>query len=142
MKVKQKAVIKFLRLEGHTFDQIHQLLRNMYGNEAYSHAIVFNWVHEIDQGREDLEDAKRLGKSSLFQIDSMLLELLCKFSFYNTCTLVKAVGIFHTTVIHRLNRLDFQYQIICWILHLLSEDQKCQRINICKQFLPILKRDQ
>jgi transposase len=112
MNAKQRAVIEFLRLEGQIGDQIHQHLRNVYRNEAYSCATVFNRVHEIDQGREDLEDAERSGRPSIFQIDSMLLELLRKFPFYNAHTLAEAVGVSHPTVMHHLNRLGFRYRIL------------------------------
>jgi hypothetical protein len=49
---KQRAIIKFLLLEGCTGKEIMIRLWNLHGSTAYYHASVFRWISEVRRGSE------------------------------------------------------------------------------------------
>jgi hypothetical protein len=53
IEMKQHAVIEFLFLERSDGEEIIQRLRNIYGDEAYSHAAIFRWIKEVWNSNEE-----------------------------------------------------------------------------------------
>jgi len=60
-RLKYRAVIEFLVLEGRNGKEIDERLRAVYGTSAPSTATVYNWVREVKNGRQSLEDDPRTG---------------------------------------------------------------------------------
>ena len=60
-RIKYRAVIEFLVLEGNTGKQIDERLKAAYGPLAPSTATIYNWVREFKHGRQSLEDDPRPG---------------------------------------------------------------------------------
>ena len=63
-KVIYRWVIKFLRLEGNSPEQIYERLVGIYGGSVPSFSTVTRWLNEFKRGRQSLENADRSGRPS------------------------------------------------------------------------------
>lgn len=61
-KVKHRAVIEVLTLEGNNATQIHDRMSTVYGDSAPSYSTICRWNNEFKRGRKSLEDDMRSGR--------------------------------------------------------------------------------
>ena len=62
VKYEYRAMIKFLTLEKQSANNIHERLRNVYGDSAASYATVARWVVGFKRVQTSLEDGPRAGR--------------------------------------------------------------------------------
>ena len=62
LKLQQRAVVRFLSLEGVPPHQILDRLQEVYHGEALSKASVYFWVNETKRGRQSVCDEERSGR--------------------------------------------------------------------------------
>ena len=106
-KIKYRAVIEFLFLEGVEPKQIHERLLKVYKDSSPSLATVYNWVAEFKRGRASLADDPRQG--------------------------VKTLNIYIGTVSHILSEaLGFKKLCAQWMPHSLTMEQKHIRMRMAK----------
>ena len=63
-QLEQQINIKFLVKLGKNGPKIHQMLQQVYGEDALKERTVFKWVQRFREGREDLKDDTRSGRPS------------------------------------------------------------------------------
>jgi histone-lysine N-methyltransferase SETMAR len=115
---------------------------NIYGEDAYSRASVFNWVREVDSERETLSDMPRSGRPGFINFAPQIRELLSEFPFHTTRTLAEVLRCHHTTIYRTMQRIGLKYYSLRWVPHLLNPTQLEQRYNTCIGLLSILKKHQ
>ena len=63
-QLEQRINIKFLVKPGKNGSEIHQMLQQVYGEDALKGRTVFKWVQRFREGREDPKDDSRSGRPS------------------------------------------------------------------------------
>jgi len=63
-QLEQQINIKFLVKLGKNGPKIHQMLQQVYGEDALKERTVFKWVQSFREGREDPKDNARSGRPS------------------------------------------------------------------------------
>lgn len=64
-KCEVRAVIRFLNAEGKTPDEIFSRIKSIYGDGVMNRTNVFKWCREFDEGRMNIHDDQRCGRSSI-----------------------------------------------------------------------------
>lgn len=145
-KIEYRAVIKYLHLKGNTPAQIKAELNAVYGEWAPSFATVKRWTAEFKRGRTSLADDERSGRpttattsENIGKIHQMIL-YDCKIKMRE---ITKAIGISKERAYHILyEELNMRKLAAHWVPRMLTLDQKCARINICKSLLERFKQDE
>ena len=81
VKIRNRAVIEFLTLEGRTPKEIHERMAKVYVDSAPSYATVKRWAVEAKHGRESLDDEARSGRppsavtpETISALEAMIME--------------------------------------------------------------------
>ena len=67
--LEQRISIKFCVKLNKSASETHHLLKEAYGNEVMSRARVFDWHKRFKEGREDIRDDARSGRSVTHRTD-------------------------------------------------------------------------
>ena len=145
-KLKYRAIIEFLTLEGEDANNIHQRLFKVYAEEAPSRATVFRWNTEFKRGRKSLEDDPRSGRPVTVTtpeiIDSMreLLDEDRRITVESIAEQVNiSIGAVHN-IIH--NELQMTKVTARWVPRKLTEQNKWQRVESSRALLKMYEADQ
>ena len=124
---------------GESATQIHNDLRQVYGDVACSYDTVARWIRAFNDGRDDFKDKERSGRPSTSVNEGsaaraavLLKEDRSATIGYLAAELGISVGSTHT-LLH--DEMGLRKRCSRWIPHLLTVDQKRQRVAICRDLL-------
>lgn len=140
-KIKYRAVIEFLFLEGVEPKQIHERLLKVLKDSSPSLATVYNWVAEFKRGRTSLEDDPRQGRpksASTPEIIAKIQDMVLEDRRLTVDEIGDTVNISHGTAHNILSEvLGFKKLCAQWVPHSLTMEQK----HIRQQHLERFKKD-
>lgn len=141
MELEQRYVIKYLLRKNLSSQEIVSEIRNTYKEEAYSQAMIYNWIKEIKLGRTDLSNLPSTGKPVDDQIDPHINYLLECNPFSSARMIARKLHIAVSTVTDHLhNSLGMKNIYFRWIPHRLNSSQKDIRVKTSKQILELLQK--
>jgi len=146
MSFKQRAAIDFCVKLGKTFTETHQMLQNAYGDDCLSRTQVYEWFGRFKSGRETLDDDERSGRPRT-GLSKENIEKVREFIKNNKKSSVKVIemelGIPQTTAYRILTEvLGLKKVNSRFVPHKLTEDQKVDRIEHCKDIVKSARKDQ
>lgn len=121
------------------------MIREAYKDEAMSRTRVFEWHKKFKDGREDVEDEQRAGRSTATRTDenvAKVRELLNSDRRLSIRLIAQEVHLAKSTV-HSIVTDDLQMRKMCAKLvpKVLSDEQKEHRVTICRELLERLETD-
>jgi hypothetical protein len=133
--MKQRAMISFFTLKGLKTRAIHTELESVYGPEALALLIVKKWRRRFHQGRTDIFDDSRCGKSLTNDLVGAVGSVL-KEEPLNSCkVLCHDFRIGMATCLPILqDKLGLQKFHLRWVLCALSINQKNEIMSYSKLF--------
>lgn len=145
MSFKQRAAIDFCVKLGKTFTETHQKVQNAYGDDCLSRTQVHEWFGQFKSGRETLDDDERSGRPRT-GLSEENIEKVREFIKNNKKSSVKVIemelGIPQTTAYRILTEvLGLKKVNSRFVPHKLTEDQKVDRIEHCKDIVKSARKD-
>lgn len=130
-KIKFRAIIEFLFLEGENATNIHSRLVNIYNDSAPSYRTIAYWVCEFRRGRERLRDEQRSGRpieassEEIIEDVRLLIEGDRRIKAHQ---LARAVGVSKGTIISILHeKLGLSKISARWVPRNLTPFQRAER---------------
>jgi len=145
MKFEQRANIKFCVKLDKTFTETYGLMKKVYGKDCLSRTQVYDWFHQFQNGREDIEDQHRSGRPKSGRSEENVEKIrlaIAKCSKISVKTLEENLSIPGTTIFRILTE-NLGYRKICarFVPHKLTDDQKLQRVEHSKELVRAHRRD-
>ena len=123
--------------------QIFNELCGIYGHQTISMRTVFRWVKAFKAGKFSVEDNTRLGrpKTSVTKANIAAVKILVEQDArLSVKDLTSCTGISEGSVKTILKkRLDLRKVCAKWVPHLLTEEQKTQRLKYAQELLKTYK---
>jgi response regulator of citrate/malate metabolism len=112
------------------------MLKQAFGNKAMSRTQTHNWYKHSKEGRTSVEDIECSGRPSTSKNEE-IIQKVQKVIHSNHCLTVREVaeeaGISKTTCHEILTEnLDMHHVAAKFVLHLLSEDQKQNYVDVSR----------
>ena len=144
MTIEQRINIKFC-VNLKNSDETLKMLRDVYGDSSMSRTRVFEWHKRFVEGREDVEDDPKSGRPSTSTTDTNIEKVrqLVRSDRRLTIRVIdNEVGMDKKTVRTSLvDTLDMQKMCAKMVSRLLTEEQKAQRSNACRDILQQMEAD-
>ena len=121
--------------------QIFNALCGIYGPQTISMRTVFRWVKDFKAGKFSIEDDTRPGrpKTSVTKANiatvKIVVEQDARLSVKDSCTGISEGSV--QTILKK--RLDLRKVCTRWVPHLLTEEQKTQRLRCARELLKTYK---
>ena len=122
------------------------MLHDVYGDPSMSRIRVFEWHKQFVEGREDVEDDWKSGRPCIFTTDANIKKVQ-KLVRRDSCLTIHVIA----------NEVGMDKEMVCTILvdtlsmrkvcgpkccqGLLTEEQKAQRLNACRDILQQIEAD-
>ena len=146
MTNEQRINIKFCVKLGKTATETLKMLRDVYGDSSMSSTGVFQWHKRFVEGREDMEDDPKSGRPCTSTTDTNIEKvwsLVRSDHRLTTCVIAKEVGtvkeMVHTILVDTLGLRKVCVKIVP---RLLTEEQKAQQLNACRDILQQMEADE
>ena len=124
---------------GFPLEEIHADLQKVYGNGSLKYATVCKWVRCFNDGWESIENDPRLGRpvSVLTEKNVATVKTLIEEDTRYTMQEIEELsGIYSSSVLEILcERLGLRKICVCWVPHLLTDEQKQSRIRLASQVI-------
>lgn len=118
-------------------------LQETYGDASLKESQIYYWIREIRLGREDLNDLPRSGRPVDEQLTITIQREHKKVPSAGCRQLARKIHIPPSTVLdHMKNRIGMKLVILRSIPHLLTNEQKIQRVKIAKILLHNLSKEE
>ena len=138
-KYEQRAFIKACTLLGEKPVDIYEKLVKVYSYDALAYSTVRQWVRQVKEGREDIEDEARSGRpksASTSGTIAIVEELINDDPHLSVIEIAETVDISTGAVHHILHDvLNLRKVSARWIPKLLTKDQKKQRVSCAKKLI-------
>lgn len=138
-KEEQRAVIRFLCLEGVSGAEIYRRLSAQYGNSSLSRRSVYEWIEKFKSGRTSINHQEGAGRPltsttdlKIQQAQEMILTNRRVKIDEVACSLQISHGSAHE-IIH--DKLGFRKVCARWVPKDLTEMHKHNRVQICQRLL-------
>ena len=143
--MEQRINMKFCFKLKKTVAETHEMLIQVYGEEAVSKKCVYDWFKRFKDGRESVEDEERSGRPSTSRTDDMIVkvrEILSRDRRMTLRLMAEELGICKDTV-HIIVREDLEKRKICsrFVPHSLTAEQKERRMECAKDFINSCHQD-
>jgi hypothetical protein len=126
--IEPPHAIKFFADEHCTGIEIHQRLKDHYGESAMSRSEVYRWIRDIKQGRMDLETISSPGQTPGEGLSEVMRHKIEADPHLSARKIAHSLGIAPSTVCHHLRYvLGMKCCHLGWIPHTLTEAQKVAR---------------
>ena len=136
----KRGIIWFCFKIGMTQTQALDNLIAVYGQEAPSLSTISNWYRNFSEGKIVLEDEEKPGRPPIPNAAEEIRTFLNKFPYSSARQISIATGISKTRVLGVLHdELHLHHFMVRWVPHSLSDLQKSNRVEICRQLLIELK---
>ncbi len=144
-RMEQRATIKFLQKSGQTVMQIWRALHRVYGAAALGKTQVRVWFDRFKTGdmTTPTKDSAHPGRPRRrLQHAQTIQDLLATDSRMSLDDLSHQSGLSRSSV-HRLLKKDLKLTKLSakFVPRILTQDQKEQRVNMCRQNLDLFKAD-
>ena len=135
-KYKQRAFIKACTLLGEKPVDIYEKLVKVYSYDALAYSTVRQWVRQVKEGREDIEDEARSGRpksASTSGIIAIVEELINDDPHLSVIEIAETVDISTGAVHHILHDvLNLRKVSARWIPKLLTKDKNNKECRVQK----------
>ena len=115
------------------------MLRDVYGDFSMSTTRVFEWHNRFVEGRENVEDDPKSGRSCTSTTDTNIekvWQLVCSDHRLTIRIIANEVGMDKQTVCTiMVDTLGIRKVCAKMVPRLLNEEQKAQRLNACQDIL-------
>ena len=146
MTIEQRINIKFCVRLGKTATETLKMLRDVYGDSSISRTRVFKWHKPFMEGREDVEDDPKSGRPCTSTTDTNIEKVRQMVRSDRRLTIrviANEVGMDKETVRTTLvDTLGMRKMCAKIVPRLLTEEQKAQRLNACRDILQQMKADE
>lgn len=144
-KTEIRAVIKYFVKKNMTPSQMKEDFDNTLGESAPSYSMIKKWAALFKHGRDSVEDDPRSGRPStsttsenIDKIHKMVLED----RRLKVREISDTIGISTERVFHILtDELGLKKISARWVPRLLTEEQKCNRVEISRENLALFRRN-
>ena len=128
--IEFRAVVRFLVLLGRSNVEIHEEMRQAYGDQVPTYRFVCKWARLFRGGQGSLEDRPRTGRPRHDDMREAIVSHLTEEPYATVRTMERDLGIPRTTV-HRIlvDELGLHKFLARWVPHSLSEEQKQRRVR-------------
>jgi hypothetical protein len=117
--------MKVSRRDGLQCRQIHLKLLELYGDDALSYSEACYWSRQGLMDREDVEGARRTGRSTDFSVQPRIQSKLQEIPFASVRCIAEDMHAPATTVIYSSTEVfGLKSRHWGWVLQLLLDDQK------------------
>lgn len=138
-KLAKRGAIQYLYKKGLSGKEIHDDMVNVLGDDAPSYTQVKFWVAEFKRGRRSISDEPHTGRPKTATTDEnieKIHDMVLEHKQITTVEIAVAVGISVDRTFNILkNELGFRKLLTRWVPHLLTLDQKRNRMKLSKQHL-------
>ena len=139
MTIEQRINIKFCVKLGKTATETLKILRDVYGDSSMSRTKVFEWHKRFVEGREEVEDDPKSGRPCTSTTDTNIekvRQLVRSGRCVTICVIANELGMDKETVPTILvDTLGMRKVCAKMVPRLLTEEQKAQRLNACRDIL-------
>ena len=162
VRLRQRAVIEFLVLEGETMANIHRRLQNVYKDLTLDFSSVYRWVRRVsdmsgagDAGQPapvsdyslntSLCDKARTGRpsSSINATNKTKAEELIRTDRQISLDdIATELDISHGSAHNLVKSLGFSKVCARWVPRQLMPDHKAERLNCCRELLQLSQCDE
>lgn len=133
-KVNLRHVMLYEFRKGITVSAALKNIQNVYQDQAPGKRTVEKWFAKFRRGEFNLQDEARSGRPSDL-VDDVLRALVRNNPRILTEELSAALNVDQSTVFRRLKSLGFDLKLDIWVPHLLTEQNKIQRISAAVSLL-------
>lgn len=145
MSLEQRINLKFLVKLGKTATESLEMLKQVYGDEALSRARVFDWHKRFKEGQEEVEDDARSGRPSTSMTANNIERVRQVLRRDNRLTIrmiADELSIGKDSV-WKIITEELGKRKVCakMVPKLLSEEQKQQRVQVCRDILEQLEAE-
>jgi transposase len=124
---------------GMSSSKIFKTLVSIYENECPSYSFVAKWRRRFVFGQITFEDGLRKGRPMSHEegkYDEIVKKLIDEDRQISVNEIANILGFSNTKTRNYINnKLGLKKKMCKWIPHCLSDEQKKQRMNFCKNFL-------
>jgi hypothetical protein len=143
MELEQRYVIKFLHDCGRHGAEIHSILMEQYGKDAYRKTAVYYWIKEVKQGRTDLRDKEAPGKPLDEDLAAVIQRQHEEDPYLSARRIGKTVSVALSRGCWSLHQyLGLNWRHVQWFPHLLADDQNIKRAQTAQAMLATLAQHQ
>ena len=133
-------IVRFEHSSG--FHQVKFMLicKKVYGNGALKYVTVCKWVHHFNDGQESIENDPRVGRpvsilteKNVATVKTLIEEDAC----YTVQEETEELSGIHSSSVLKIlrERLGLRKICPCWVLHLLTDEQKQSRVRLASQVI-------
>jgi len=145
-QLEQRINIKFLVKLGKNGPEIHQMLQQVYGEDALKEKTVFKWVQRFWEGHEDTKDDARSGRPSTSSGNenfNRVRSLVLSDRRLTVRMTAEELGLGKSSV-HTILTEHLEMKKVCAkiVPKLLTPDQKLQRKECCVDWKTSEESDQ
>ena len=119
--------------------EIYADLQKVYGNGALKYATVCKWVRRFNDGRESVENDRRVGSPVSLLTEknvATVIKLIEEDVRYTVQEMEELSGIHLSSVLKILReRLGLHKICVRWVPHLLTDEQKQNRVRLASQVI-------
>lgn len=134
-KIKVRSFILYDFLKGESLRQSQASINQALNQEAVSLGMIQYWREKFKNGNYNLLDEDRPGRP-LELNDQDILDKFNEDPQITTAELAFELDVDRTTIVsHLRDRLKWRLKLEKWVPWQLSEDQKKERVRICKELL-------
>lgn len=143
--MEQRHNIKFCFKLGKTATETHEMLVQVYGQDAVSRKCVYDWFVRFRAGKESVEDEPRSGRPSTSRTPEnteRVRKMLTEDRRLTLRLIAEELGISKDTV-RTIVHEELGKRKICsrFVPHMLTDEQKARRFEICGDFIDMCDRD-
>ena len=136
---EQRAYCKIRAQLGFPPTEIHADLQKVYGNGALKYATVCKWVRHFNDGRESIENDRRVGRpvSVLTEKNIATVKTLIEEDAPYTVQEIEELSGIHSSSVLKIlrERLGLCKNCARWLRHLLTDQQKQSRVRLASQVI-------
>lgn len=147
---EQRAVIRFLTAENISSKQIHERLKNVYGDAAMPDRTIRSWMEKFKGGRTNVHDEGRSGRPNDAVNDEttsavlLLLERDRRYTIEDLKQLLEdefLIDVSPASIYRTLEEAGFSKVCARWVPRLLSDEHRTKRLDSALTFLTAYERD-
>ena len=146
MMIEQRINIKFCVKLGKTATETLKMLRDVYRDSSMSRARVFEWHKRFVKGREDVEDDLKSGGPCTSTTDTNIEKVrqLVRSDHRLTIRVIANEVRMDKEMVHTILVDTLGMRKVCakTMPRLLTEEQKAQRLNACRDILQQTEADE
>ena len=136
--IAQRIVIKFLTVENVKASEIFTRIQKQFGDNSLKRSQVYEWHQKFSAGRNEvanLTHRRRPKTSRTAENEKRIRELIVSDRRITISEIASELGISYVSVHSIISTLGFRKLTARWVPRLLSEDEKCTRVNVALELL-------